>query len=230
MIGKNIEKVNERIAQACRRAGRPPESVRLLAVSKTFGQERIREAYAAGLRHFGENRIQEAESKIAQLADLEITWDLIGHLQTNKAKKAAELFDFIQSLDSLRLAEKLNQARAATTDALPVFIQVDLAGEETKSGVPEAELPELLRQVSGLSHLKIQGLMTLPPYHEDPEQVRPYFRRLRKLAERLTGDNIPNISLNELSMGMSHDFEVAIEEGATLVRVGSAIFGERVKR
>ncbi len=230
MIRNNIEKVNERIARACRRAGRQPESVTLVAVSKTFPAERVREAYEAGLRCFSENRIQEAEGKIAQLADLDITWHLIGHLQTNKAKKAAELFHTVESLDSLRLAQKLDQAQAAKNQPLPVLVQVDLAGEETKSGVPEVELPGFLRQVSELAHLRVRGLMTLPPYHEDPERVRPYFRRLRELAERLASENIPNVSFNELSMGMSHDFEIAIEEGATTVRVGSAIFGERTKR
>ncbi len=230
MIRNNIEKVNERIARACRRAGRPPESVTLVAVSKTFPAEMVREAYEAGLRCFGENRIQEAEGKIAQLADLDITWHLIGHLQTNKAKKAAELFHTVESLDSLRLAQKLDQAQAAKNQPLPVLVQVDLAGEETKSGMKEVELPGFLRQVSELAHLRVRGLMTLPPYHEDPERVRPYFRRLRELAERLASENISHVSFNELSMGMSHDFEIAIEEGATIIRVGSVIFGERTKR
>jgi pyridoxal phosphate enzyme (YggS family) len=224
----NIARVRERIAGACRRCGRRPEEVQLVAVSKTVPPERIRAAYAAGLRDFGENRVQEANAKRAALSDLTVTWHLVGHLQTNKAKLARELFHWVHSLDSLRLAQKLDEAAPCSGDRLPVLLEVNLGEEAAKSGAREPELSLLAEQVSRLPTLDLRGLMVLPPFFEDPEQARPFFRRLRELAKTIDAAN--HVSLRELSMGMSHDFEVAIEEGATLVRLGTAIFGPRSQR
>lgn len=229
-IAQNIASVRERIERAVRRANRSPESVRLVAVSKTVEAQRIRDACAAGLREFGENRVQEAAAKKPALADLAIRWHMVGHLQSNKAQKAAELFDEIQSVDSLPLAEKLDHAVEKTgRERLPILVQVRMGGEPTKSGVEDKELLSLARGIARLEHLAIQGLMSIPPFFEDPEQARPYFRRLRELAGELAGAGIAGMSTQELSMGMSHDFEVAIEEGATIVRIGTAIFGQRPK-
>jgi pyridoxal phosphate enzyme (YggS family) len=223
----NIARVRERIGAACRRVGRTPESIKLLAVSKTVPSSLIRRAYETGVHDFGENRVQEAENKRGALSDLGATWHLIGHLQTNKAKSARELFHWVQSVDSLRLAQKLDQAARHREDRLPVLIQVRLSDEPTKSGVQESEVLQLAAQVSTLSTLELRGLMVLPPYSEDTEQARPFFRRLRELARAVESAGLPNVTMRELSMGMSHDFEVAIEEGATIIRVGTAIFGER---
>ncbi|PYU94669.1 MAG: YggS family pyridoxal phosphate-dependent enzyme [Acidobacteria bacterium] len=223
----NIARVQERIAEACRRVGRRPEDVKLVAVSKTVPPDRIRAAYDAGLRDFGENRVQEANAKRAALSDLTVTWHLVGHLQSNKAKLARELFHWAHSLDSLRLAQKLDQAAVSSGDRLPVLIEVNLGEEQTKSGVREQDVLPLAEQVSRLPTLELRGLMVLPPFFEDPEQARPFFGRLRDLAKTIEAANSPGVSMRELSMGMSHDFEVAIEEGATTVRIGTAIFGER---
>ena len=223
----NIARVQERIAEACRRVGRRPEDVKLVAVSKTVPPDRIRKAYDAGLRDFGENRVQEANAKRAALSDLTVTWHLVGHLQTNKAKLARELFHCVHSLDSLRLAQKLDEAAVCSGDRLPVLIEVNLGEEQTKSGVREQDVLALAEQVGRLSTLELSGLMVLPPFFEDPEQARPFFRRLRELARTIDSASLPGVSMRELSMGMSHDFEVAIEEGATTVRIGTAIFGER---
>ncbi len=228
-IRDNLARVQERIAAACRRAGRRPEDVRPVIVSKTVVPERIREAYEAGVRDFGENRVQEAASKRPALSDLTVTWHLIGHLQTNKAKLARELFHWIHSIDSTRLADKVHQAAVCTGERLPVLIEVNLGGEVSKSGVREAEVRPLAEHILRLESLDLRGLMAIPPFSEDPEQVRPYFRRLRELARELESMGLPPSCLQELSMGMSHDFEVAIEEGATIVRLGTAIFGERNK-
>jgi pyridoxal phosphate enzyme (YggS family) len=228
-IRDTLARVQERIAAACRRAGRRPEDVRLVAVSKTVVPERIREAYEAGVRDFGENRVQEAASKRPALSDLTVTWHLIGHLQTNKAKLARELFHWIHSIDSTRVADKVHQAAVCTGERLPVLIEVNLGGEVSKSGVREAEVRPLAEHILRLESLELRGLMAIPPFSEDPEQVRPYFRRLRELARELESMGLPPSCLQELSMGMSHDFEVAIEEGATIVRLGTAIFGERNK-
>ena len=224
----NIARVQERIAEACRRAGRRPEDVKLVAVSKTVPPDRIRAAYDAGLRDFGENRVQEANAKRAALSDLTVTWHLVGHLQTNKAKLARELFHCVHSLDSLRLAQKLDEAAVCSGDRLPVLIEVNLGEEQTKSGVREQDMLPLAEQVSRLATIELRGLMVLPPFFEDPEQARPFFRRLRELARTIESASLPGVSMRELSMGMSHDFEVAIEEGATMVRVGTAIFGRRM--
>lgn len=242
-ISENIGKVQERIQAACRRAGRRPEEVRLVAVTKTVTPEGIREAYAAGLRDFGENRVQEAQAKRAALSDLPVTWHLIGHLQSNKAKAARDLFHWIHSVDSLRIAEKLDQAAQRSADRpavnapdhreavglvqLPVLIEVNLGGEATKSGIEGSAALELAGHIGRLGTLDLCGLMLVPPYFEDPQRSRPYFSRLRELAKVIHSAGLPGVRMDELSMGMSHDFEVALEEGATLVRVGTAIFGSR---
>lgn len=226
-IRENIAIVQERIAAACRRSGRRPEEVKLVAISKTVPPELVREAYEGGLRDFGENRVQEAKTKRPALSDLTVTWHLVGHLQTNKAKVARELFHWVHSVDSIRLAQKLHQAAVCSGDRLLVLIEVNLGGELTKSGVREQEVIPLAEQVGQLETLELRGLMVIPPFLEDPEQARPYFRRLRELAHAIESKKLANLSMQELSMGMSHDFEVAIEEGATMVRVGTAIFGPR---
>jgi PLP dependent protein len=224
-IRANLERVRERVARAAERSGRRAQDVRLIAISKTVPPERIRDAYEAGLREFGENRVQEADAKRPALTDLDCAWHLVGHLQTNKAKPARELFQWLHSLDSARLAQKLHSAALRDTARLKVLIEVNLGGEAAKSGVKEEEVAALAEEVRRLSSLALAGLMTIPPFLDDPDQIRPYFRRLRELGEKLRavgfGENM------ELSMGMSHDFEVAIEEGATLVRIGTAIFGPR---
>src|ERR1700687_2920599 len=231
-IAENIEQVQERITAAARRAGRNSSEITLMGVSKTFPAERIREAYAAGLRVFGENRVQECAGKANALRDLpDAEWHLIGHLQTNKAAKAAELFDAVDSVDSARTAEKLNTSAGGVGKTLSVLIEINVGGEQAKSGVaPNSdELEQMLRNAPRWRNLKIQGLMTVPPYTEDPEGSRPYFRQLRQIRDSIAAGGLPQISMAALSMGMSHDFEVAIEEGATCVRVGTAIFGERAK-
>jgi hypothetical protein len=226
-IADNIVRVQERIAAACGRAGRRPEEVKLVAVSKTVPPERIRQACDAGLRDFGENRVQEASAKRAPLADLDATWHLVGHLQTNKAWHARELFQCIHSVDSLRLAEKLDKAAVPGRERLPVLLEVNFAEEPSKSGARGGEVLQLAEGVGLLPTLELRGLMVIPPFFEDPEQARPFFRRLRELAAMIQSRNLPGVSMGELSMGMSHDFEVAIEEGATMVRIGTAIFGPR---
>ncbi len=212
----NCRRVLDKIQSAAVKSGRDPSSVRLIAVTKTVPPVKIREAVDTGISHIGENRLQEALPKREALADLPLTWHFIGHLQTNKAKKAVEQFDWIQCIDRPELAEKLNQAAPRQ---LPVLIEVKLHDEPSKSGVVESELPGFIEHFRRYDRLDLRGLMVIPPFFENPEDVRPYFRKLRLLAEQF--------GLRELSMGMSNDFEVAIEEGATMVRVGSALFGER---
>jgi PLP dependent protein len=231
-IAENVAQVRERIAAAASRAGRNPADITLMGVSKTFPPERIREAYMAGLRVFGENRVQEFAAKATALRDLPgIEWHLIGHLQTNKAAKAAELFDAVDSVDSVRMAEKLNASAENMGKTLSVLIEINVGGELAKSGVaPDAdELEQILQGAPRWGNLRIHGLMTVPPYTEDPEGSRPYFRQLRQIRERIAACALLNIDMALLSMGMSHDFEVAIEEGATCVRVGTAMFGGRAK-
>jgi PLP dependent protein len=231
-IAENIARIRERIAAAATRAGRDPVLIALMAVTKTVEPRRIREAHAAGLRLFGENRVQEFAEKINLLRDLDGTgFHLIGHLQTNKAAKAAEMFAAVDSLDSLRLADKLNQAAAKLKRKLDVLIEVNVGGEAAKTGVApgSAEIEALLGAAPRLESLRFAGLMTVPPFTVDPEQARPHFRRLRELRDTLAARAPSGVELSELSMGMSHDFEVAIEEGATCVRVGTAIFGARTK-
>ena len=231
-ISQNIAEVRDRIAAAASRAGRPPEEIVLMAVSKTHPPEQIREAYNAGLRLFGENRVQEFAGKAQALTDLvEADWHMIGHLQTNKAAKAAELFVAVDSVDSVKLAEKLDAAARFVGHKLGVLVEINVGGESAKSGVaPDSrELEELLQAAPRLEALEFRGLMTVPPFTDNPEEARPYFRKLRDLQETIAKRRLPSITMNALSMGMSHDFEVAIEEGSTCIRVGTAIFGERSK-
>jgi pyridoxal phosphate enzyme (YggS family) len=229
-IPENIAAVRERIAEAARRAGRRPDEIALMAVSKTHPPERIREAHAAGLRLFGENRVQEFAGKAGALVDLPgAEWHMIGHLQTNKTGKAIELFHAVDSVDSVKLAEKLDAAARAAGKKLSVLIEINVGGETAKSGVaPDSrELEELLLAAPWLEALEFRGLMTVPPFTDDPEAARPYFREFRELRNAIAARKLPAIDMDGLSMGMSHDFEVAIEEGSTCVRVGTAIFGER---
>ncbi len=231
-IADNIARVQDQIARAAARTQRKPEDITLVAVSKTFPPESIREAYDSGLRVFGENRVQEFIAKSAFVRHLPGSeWHLIGHLQTNKTGRAIELFDWIDSLDSLRLAEKLNTAAEKLNKTVPVLIEVNIGAEEAKSGVAaaSAELEELLSSTGRFPHLQVRGLMTVPPFTDDPEGARPYFRQLRKLRDQIAARKLSSISMDVLSMGMSHDFEIAVEEGSTCIRVGTAIFGERNK-
>ncbi|HEY4679298.1 MAG TPA: YggS family pyridoxal phosphate-dependent enzyme [Candidatus Angelobacter sp.] len=229
-IADNIAEISERIARAAARVGRNPGSITLMAVSKTVEPERIKEAYAAGLRVFGENRVQEFEGKSGALSELKnAEWHLIGHLQSNKAKKAAEGFHAVDSVDSVRLAEKLNQAAAEAGKKLDVLIEIKVGQEESKAGITldSPELENLLRAAPQLESLQIRGLMTVPPFTENPEGARPYFRLLRDMRDQIVVRKLLGIQMDVLSMGMSHDFEVAIEEGSTCVRVGTAVFGIR---
>ncbi len=225
-LGANLTHLRERMARAAARSGRAADSITLVAVTKTVTIDRIREAYACGVCHFGENRVQEAAAKIPQLSDLPATWHLVGHLQSNKAKRAVALFQSVDSLDSIHAAEKLHSA-LPEGPLLPVLVEVHLGGEETKSGVEPAALFPFLEQLVKFSRLSVRGLLTLPPFCQNPEEVRPYFRKLRELATSVAAARIPGVAMQDLSMGMSHDFEVAIEEGATMVRIGTAIFGQR---
>ena len=229
-IAQNVAEIQEKINAAARRVHRNPEDVMLMGVTKTVAAQQIREAYDAGLRMLGENRVQEFATKAETLRDLQnAEWHMIGHLQTNKAAKAAEVFAHIDSVDSLRLAQKLNSAAAELGKKLPVLIEINIAGEAAKSGVaPDSTaLEEILEAAPELSSLDIRGLMTVPPYHDEPEQSRPYFRKMRALFAQIASRKLSAVGMEVLSMGMSHDFEIAIEEGATCVRVGTAIFGER---
>ena len=230
LIAGNIAAVQERIRVATIAAGRDPRSVRLLAVSKTFSADYVRAAYAVGQRDFGENKVQEALQKIEATAELPIRWHLIGHLQSNKARRAGTAFAAIHSIDSVDLLRRVDQAAQGERATPDVYIQVDLAGEATKFGAPEADVPAIARAALECRAAKLRGLMLLPPWFDDPQQARPYFRRLRLLRDRLVEEGIPESQLRDLSMGMSHDFEIAIQEGATLVRVGTAIFGKRIVR
>ena len=227
-IRANFEAVEERILAAELKAGRGADGIKLVAVSKTHPPGSIQKAIEAGATVFGENKVQEAESKIPEVGRDVAEWHLIGHLQSNKARKAVQLFDVIQSVDSLELARRLERiCEEEGRDKLSVFVQVDLVGEATKSGISENELPRLAEFLKDCKQLEFNGLMILPPYFEDAEKTRPYFRRLRQIRDDLASKNAFANGIGELSMGMSHDFEVAIEEGATIVRVGTAIFGER---
>lgn len=226
-IAGNLHDVRSRIDAAARRAGRAPGDVQLVAVSKTFSADHVRAAYAAGQRDFGENRVQEALQKISATADIQVKWHLIGHLQSNKAKKAAGPFVCIHSVDSVELLERLDAAASAEGAAPDVLVQVDLAGEATKFGADVTEARRLLDAALNARTVRLSGLMLIPPWNDDQEQTRPWFVRLRELRDRWLAEGVPAPALRHLSMGMSHDFEAAIEEGATLVRVGTAIFGTR---
>lgn len=223
-LAENLETIRARIAAACARAGRDPASVRLLGASKGVEAERIREAMTAGLNLFGENRVQEAAVKIEEVGG-GAYWHLIGHLQKNKTRAAVECFDLIQSVDSLALAQIVDREAARAGKRMPILLEVNVAGEKTKFGFPPDELLARIQEINALRCLEIHGLMAIPPFCEQAEKARPYFRALRALQERLGRET--DIPLAELSMGMSHDFEIAIEEGATLVRVGTALFGPR---
>ncbi len=231
-IAANLQSVQNRIHRAVARANRNPDQIALMAVCKTFPPEAIVEAYAAGQRLFGENKVQEFAEKAGQLSRLQdAEFHMIGHLQSNKAAKAVELFHAVDSLDSAKLASRLNAAAEALGKTLPALIEINIGGEQAKTGVaPDSpELEEILLKAPEWPHLRIRGLMTVPPYTENSEGARPYFRKLRELRDKLAARNLPGVSLDELSMGMSHDFQVAIEEGSTCVRIGTAIFGLRTK-
>jgi pyridoxal phosphate enzyme (YggS family) len=225
-VADNLSAVQERIVKAAARVGRDPAGITLVAVTKTMPVEPIREAIEAGQRVFGENRVQEAQAKVEALGR-DVQWHLIGHLQRNKVKFVCELFDLIESVDSLSLAQDIDVRAARHGIVMPILIQVNIGDETTKSGVPASAALELVQQVATLSHIAIRGLMCVPPAVEVAEYSRGYFIELRTLAEQIAAAQIPTVSMAELSMGMSHDFDVAVEEGATMVRVGSAIFGPR---
>ncbi len=227
-LHENLADVRRRIETAAKRCGRNADEIKLVAISKTHPAEILRGAIAEGVTAFGENRIQEAEGKIEQVGSDAAEWHLVGHLQSNKARRAVQLFDVIQSLDSVDLAKRLERVciQEARSE-LPVYIEVDLAGEESKTGIAEDKLDELVRMIRCCIALRLEGLMVVPPYFDDAEKVRPYFRRLRETRDRLLADGAFADAKGELSMGMSNDFEVAIEEGATVIRIGTAIFGER---
>ncbi len=231
-ISANLSAIHERIVRAAQRVGRNADDIALMAVSKTQPAAKIIDAYEAGHRLFGENRVQEFSEKVGALASLrDAPFHMIGHLQSNKAPKAAELFSAIDSLDSAKLAERLNAAANNLGKTLDVLIEINVGGEEAKSGLAanSPQLEEIFARAPTWTHLHIRGLMTVPPFTEDPEGARPYFRQLRELRDRIAARNLPGLGLGVLSMGMSHDFEVAIEEGSTCVRIGTAIFGDRAK-
>lgn len=224
-----VNSIRQRIAAACQRSGRDTAEITLVAVTKTVAAEQIRAAIAAGIKVLGENRVQEAEAKMLALSDLrsQLEWHLIGHLQSNKTRKAVALFDAVQAVDSEELAVRLNQLAAESGKRLPVFIEVNLGDEDSKAGIAPASALPLIEKISQFSHLQLQGLMAVPPYLEDPNAVRPFFQKLRNLRDEALKSGIAAPTFQHLSMGMSHDFEVAIEEGATFVRIGTALFGAR---
>ena len=227
-IRTHLEDIHARIAAAEKRSGRPAGSVKLVVVSKTVPVDKIQEAIDAGVTDLGENYVQEARTKIETLSGQSLRWHFIGHLQSNKAKYAARMFDMVHSVDSFKLAAALDKEAAKAGKIQEILIQVNIAGEQSKSGISETGVVELVQQVSRLSSLSIQGLMTMPPFFNSPEKVRPFFHSLRQLRDRIDEMQLTGVSMTELSMGMTGDFEAAIEEGATLVRIGTAIFGERL--
>jgi PLP dependent protein len=228
-VGANYRVIVERIALAAAKAGRQTRQVRLLAASKSQSLDAIRAAVGAGIALIGENYVQEATEKKHQLSDARVEWHMIGHLQRNKAQAALALFDVIESLDNLALMRELDKEAAKRNITARTFVEVNLAGEESKTGIARENVAGFLEEIAELGHVSVEGLMTVPPFREDPEDVRPYFRELREMRDSLSSLNLPNIKLKELSMGMSHDFTVAIEEGATIVRVGTTLFGPREK-
>jgi pyridoxal phosphate enzyme (YggS family) len=231
-ISENIARIREQIAAAARGAGRSEKDVSLMAVSKTFPADAIIEAYVAGARIFGESKVQEFSDKAATFVELhDVEWHMIGHLQTNKSAKAAELFGHVDSVDSLKLAQKLNSAAGQAGKKLGVLIEINVGGEAAKTGVAldSPELHQILESAHQLGNLEFRGLMTVPPWTNDPTDARPFFRKLRELRDRISAKQLPGVRLDVLSMGMSHDFHVAIEEGSTCVRIGTAIFGDRSK-
>ena len=226
-IAARLAEVRGRIAAAASRCGRDPGTVRLVAVSKTYGAEHVAAAIAAGQRDFGENKVQEGLQKIGAVADTTSRWHLIGHLQSNKARKAGEAFDWVHAVDSPELLQKIDAAAAGAGRRPRLLVQVDLAGEATKHGAAPGDVAAIFAAAGQCVAAELVGLMLLPPAVEDPEEARPWFQRLRRVRDELAAAGVPPGRLSELSMGMSHDFEVAVEEGATIVRVGSAIFGPR---
>jgi pyridoxal phosphate enzyme (YggS family) len=228
LLAVRLADVRARVGAAAQRSGRKPDEVRLIAISKTHPASVIKQVCQLGATDFGENRVQEAEGKIAEIGREQVRWHLVGHLQANKARRAVSLFDVIHSVDTLDLAKRIDRLCVEEgRESLPILIQVDLGHEETKSGIDELELTHLVEGLGPMTHLKLIGLMTLPPFFDDPEQSRPFFRRLRELRDELNRRGAFGDRTGELSMGMTHDFEVAIEEGATMVRIGTAIFGSR---
>lgn len=230
-LAQNIRFVKQRIASACRRAGRRPSDVILVAATKTISVEVIRESMKYGLSTFGENRIQEAKKKIKEIGTEGISWHMIGHLQTNKVKEAVELFDLIHSVDSIRLCEALNERASKSGKIIDILLELNLSGEDTKYGFSEREIREVIMAMERYSNLRIMGLMVMTPFSDNPENSRMYFRRLFNIKEEFLNMSLPsNVNMRYLSMGMTQDFEVAIEEGANIVRIGRAIFGERAER
>jgi PLP dependent protein len=225
-VAANYQNIRARIGEAAARVGRDPNSVKLLAAAKSQSVEAISAAIAGGVALIGENYVQEAQEKKARLSE-PAEWHMIGHLQRNKAKLAVQLFDLIESLDGIALARELDKEGRSRGKRVRVFVEVNVAGEESKSGIAKSAVASLMEGVAELSHLRIEGLMTVPPFRENLEDVRPYFRQLRELKDQLNAVGLPNVELKELSMGMTHDYTVAIEEGATIVRVGTALFGPR---
>ena len=226
MVQENLQEVRKNIEEACKRAGRDPEEVTLIAVSKTKPVEMMREAMAIGQVDFGENKVQEIVRKSGEITE-GVRWHMIGHLQRNKVKQVVGLADLIHSVDSLRLAETISNEAVKKEIQVPILIEVNVAEEDSKFGITCEETLELVRQIAALPNLKVKGLMTIAPYVEDPEENRPVFQRLKQLSVDIASKNIDNVSMNALSMGMTGDYQVAVEEGATLVRVGTGIFGER---
>ena len=229
-IQERLARVRDRVARAAQRVGRGPEEIRLIAVSKTVDPSTVQLAADVGVRDLGENRVQEAIGKVQQVKAGGLKWHLIGHLQSNKARQAVSTFDFIHTIDTVDLAQRLDRIAGEEGKRPVVLVQVDLAHEPTKSGADEADVPEIVEALGSAENLDFRGLMTIPPFVDEPEQSRGYFKRLRELLENLNQGRAPQRLLTELSMGMSNDFEVAIEEGATMIRVGTAIFGAREKR
>ena len=225
-IRDNLLMVLDRMDQAAKRAGRDPEEIKLVTVSKTVEPARIREAIEAGVTILGENYVQEARRKIEEIGH-GIQWHMIGHLQTNKAKYAVSLFDYVHSIDGISLAREIDRRAAQKGRRVRALVEVNLSGETSKFGIDPEDVMELIQHVASLKHISIEGLMTMPPYFDDPERARPYFVGLRELGDRVRREKIEGLRMDELSMGMSGDFEAAIEEGATMIRVGTAIFGER---
>jgi hypothetical protein len=227
MLKQRLEQVRERIRQAAESCKRDADSIRLVAVSKTISADSVREAIEAGVTTLGENYVQEARDKFKALLQYPVSWHFIGHLQSNKAKYAVRLFDLIHSVDSLKLARELDKQAAKVDKVQQILVQVNISGEDTKSGISADEAPGLIGEIGRLKNIAVKGLMTMPPYFYQPEKVRPFFAALRELRDRIKAQCLPDVSMDELSMGMTGDFEVAIKEGATLVRIGTAIFGER---
>jgi hypothetical protein len=225
-VRDNVRRIRKNIEKAALKSGRMASDVRLMAVTKTVDDDRVMEAIEVGVDIIGENYVQEARRKIEKMGK-NLEWHMIGHLQSNKAKYAVRLFDMIHSVDRLNLARELNKRSGAAGCRIRILIEVNVSGEETKDGVGSEDAISLVREISTLENLSIQGLMTMPPWFDDPEEARPYFASLRRLRDNIVKENIPNVEMSELSMGMSGDYEVAVEEGATIVRVGRAIFGER---